>query len=335
MPENHMTQLSIVIPIYNEEQILPELHRRLSATFSKLPYRPEFVFIDDGSRDSSLPILLSLHARDARVKIISLSRNFGHQLAISAGIAHASGDAVIIMDGDLQDPPEILPQFIEKWKEGYDVVYAIRKQRKENLLKRTAYVVFYRTLKAVSYLNIPLDSGDFCIMDRRVADVLRQLPERNRFVRGLRTWAGFRQTGLAYSRDRRYAGKPKYTLGKLMKLAYDGIFSFTTVPLRMAIYTGIAAAALSFAGGVVVLYQKITNQVPIAGWSSTMVTLVFLGGLILLTLGIIGEYIGRIHEETKQRPLYVIQEKIGFADTVRPQKARRTGARRHNGSPRS
>ena len=332
MAENHTMQISVVIPIYNEEEILSELHRRLHEVFSKMKYRSEFIFVDDGSRDSSLPILVSLHKKDARVKILSLSRNFGHQTAISAGIAHASGDALIVMDGDLQDPPEILPQFIAKWREGYDVVYAIRKKRKENVFKRIAYMLFYRILKAVSYLNIPLDSGDFCIMDKRVADVLRQLPERNRFVRGLRTWAGFRQTGLEYGRERRYAGKPKYSLSKLMKLAYDGIFSFSEVPLRIAIYTGVIAAVLSFAGGALVIYQKVSNSVPIAGWASTMVTLVFLGGLILMTLGIVGEYVGRIHEEIKQRPLYVVQDKIGFANGPRSRKSRRPGTKRHDGS---
>jgi glycosyltransferase involved in cell wall biosynthesis len=312
MARKKAKSISVVIPIFNEEETVAELHRRLTTVFAKRGFRYELILIDDGSRDSTLAQLLSLNKHDSHVKILSLSRNFGHQIAISAGIDHATGDAVVLMDGDLQDPPEILPRFIEKWVEGYEVVYAIRKKRKENILKRTAYATFYRLLKKISYLNIPLDSGDFCIMDRKVAEVIRSLPERNRFVRGLRTWAGFRQVGLEYERDRRFAGKPKYTLSKLLHLAYDGIFSFSAAPLRVAIYTGIVAACVSFAGGLLIIYEKIFHGIPIAGWASTMVTLVFLGGIILLTLGVIGEYIGRIHEEVKERPLYVLREKIGF-----------------------
>lgn len=312
MAKQRKPLISVVIPIYNEEETIPELYRRLGPIFAKLNYKYEFIFVDDGSKDGSLPHLLSLHQQNKHVKILSLSRNFGHQVAISAGIDYASGDAIILMDGDLQDPPEVLPDFIKKWQGGYEVVYAIRKKRKESILKRSAYAVFYRLLKKISYLNIPLDSGDFCIMDKRVADIIRSLPERNRFVRGLRTWAGFRQTGLEYERERRYAGKPKYTFRKLLKLAYDGIFSFSIVPLRIAIYTGIVAAFISFAGGVLIVYEKIFSDIPIAGWASTMVTLVFLGGIILLTLGVIGEYIGRIHEEVKNRPIYVLRQKIGF-----------------------
>jgi len=312
MPKRVRKRISIVIPIYNEEETILELYRRLSATFSRLAYDYEFIFVDDGSHDNSFHLLRSLYERDRHVKVLSLSRNFGHQIAISAGIDHASGDAVILMDGDLQDPPEVLSQFIKKWEEGYEVVYAIRTKRKENILKRAAYAVFYRILNKISYLNIPLDSGDFCIMDKGVVEVIRQLPERNRFVRGLRTWAGFRQTGLSYERDRRFAGKPKYTFGKLLKLAYDGIFSFSTTPLRIAIYTGISAALVAFIGAAVVIYEKIENDIPIAGWASTMVTLFFLGGVILVTLGIVGEYIGRIHEEVKHRPLYVLRQKLGL-----------------------
>jgi dolichol-phosphate mannosyltransferase len=215
------------------------------------------------------------------------------------------------MDGDLQDPPEVLPQFIEMWKEGFEVVYAVRRRRKENLLKRLAYAAFYRILRKVSYLSIPLDSGDFCLMDRKVADVVRGLPERTRFVRGLRTWAGYRQTGLEYERDKRHAGKPKYTFGKLLKLAYDGIVAFSDVPLRFAIYLGLGSAAAAFLGSLLVVYEKVTNNVPVVGWTSTIVTLLFLGGMILTTLGIIGEYISRIYEEVKHRPLYIIRERIG------------------------
>jgi len=301
--------ISVVVPVYNEEENLPELQRRLACTLA--PYEYDVLFIDDGSRDASLALLLAFHKENPRMKALSFSRNFGHQVAISAGIDHAGGDAVILMDGDLQDPPEVLPQFIEKWKEGFEVVYAVRRRRKENLLKRLAYAAFYRILRKVSYLSIPLDSGDFCLMDRKVADVVRGLPERTRFVRGLRTWAGYRQTGLEYERDKRYAGKPKYTFGKLLKLAYDGIVAFSDIPLRLAIYLGLGSAAAAFLGGLLVVYEKVTNNVPVVGWTSTIVTLLFLGGMILTTLGIIGEYISRIYEEVKHRPLYIIRERIG------------------------
>ncbi len=303
-------RISVVVPIYNEQENLPELERRLADALT--PYDYDVVFVDDGSRDASLSMLLNFHAANPRMKALSFSRNFGHQVAISAGIDHAAGDAVILMDGDLQDPPEVLPRFIDKWREGFEVVYAVRRRRKESLPKRAAYAAFYRILWKVSYLNIPLDSGDFCLMDKKVVDVLKALPERTRFVRGLRTWAGYRQTGLEYERDRRYAGTPKYTFAKLLKLAYDGIVAFSDVPLRLAIYLGLGSAAAAFLGVLFVVYEKVNNNVPVVGWTSTIVILLFLGGLILTTLGIIGEYISRIYEEVKHRPLYVVRERIGL-----------------------
>ncbi len=303
---------SIVIPIYNEEETIPELHRRLKAAIDRFDDAAEVIFVDDGSRDSSFDQLSDIHRRDSRFKALRFSRNFGHQTAISAGIDFAVGNPVILMDGDLQDPPEVLSTFIDKWKCGYDVVYAIRKKRKEGILKRFAYATFYRLLKKLSYLDIPLDSGDFCVMDRRVAEVIRGFPERNRFVRGLRTWAGFRQVGIEYERDARFAGVPKYTLGKLMKLAYDGLFSFSTAPLRLAVYTGFFFAGLAFLEGIVIIYRKLIHGIDVAGWASTIVILTFLGGLILLTLGVIGEYVGRIFDEVKQRPIYIIRDKIGL-----------------------
>jgi len=303
-------RISVVIPVFNEQETLPELRRRLEESLRKYDF--EVIFVDDGSRDSTLALLVSYNAADPRFKAVSFSRNFGHQVAISAGIEVADGDAVILMDGDLQDPPEVLPQFIDKMAEGYEVVYAVRRQRKENILKRAAYATFYRILRRVSYLNIPLDSGDFCIMDRNVADVLRALPERTRFVRGLRTWAGFNQIGLEYERDRRYAGKPKYNFGKLLKLAYDGIVAFSDVPLKVAVYLGMMSAVTAFFYAMVVVYEKVTNNIPVAGWSSTIVVILALGGLVLMTLGIIGEYISRIYEEVKRRPLYVIKQRIGL-----------------------
>lgn len=303
---------SIVIPVYNEEETVPELVRRVRAVIGTLDAPADVILVDDGSRDGTMELLRNAHREDARFKVVSFSRNFGHQTAISAGIDHARGDAVILMDGDLQDPPEVIPDFVAKWKEGYDVVYAVRTKRKENVLKRAAYAVFYRMLRKLSYLDIPLDSGDFCLMDRKVAETLRRLPERNRFVRGLRTWAGFRQTGLAYERDRRFAGRPKYTLRKLFGLAYDGLFSFSTAPLRWAVYSGFGAAALAFVGGLWVVYEKLVHGIAIAGWTSTIVIITFFGGAILLTLGLVGEYVARIFDEVKQRPTYVVRETMGL-----------------------
>ncbi len=303
--------ISIVIPLYNEEEIVPELHRRLAGVLKGLR-KWEVIFVDDGSSDGTFRLLLGLHARDKRFKAIRFSRNFGHQMAISAGIEHANGDGIVIMDGDLQDPPEVLPLFIAKWREGFDVVYAVRTKRKENILKRAAYAAFYRILRHLSYLQIPLDSGDFCLISRRVAETLRSLPERQRFVRGLRSWAGFRQVGMEYERDRRYAGKPKYTVGRLLSLAYDGIFAFSTVPLRIAVYAGFGLSAASFLGGLWVIYEKVFNRIAIVGWASTIVVTTFIGGAILSTLGVIGEYIGRVYEEVKHRPLYVVQDKVGL-----------------------
>ncbi len=303
---------SIVIPIYNEHETIPELYRRLKVVVDTLDGKTEIILVDDGSHDNSYELLKDINKHDPRVKIIRFSRNFGHQTAISAGIDASSGEAVILMDGDLQDPPEVLPQFISKWRENFDVVYAIRRNRKENLFKRTAYAVFYRLLKKLSYLDIPLDSGDFCLMDKRVIDTIKGMRERARFIRGLRTWAGFRQTGLEYERDYRFAGEPKYTFSSLLRLAYDGLFSFSTVPLRLAVYAGFLFSGIAFLGGLLIIYRRLVHGIDVVGWASTIVIIIFLGGIILATLGVIGEYISRIYDEVKNRPLYVIQEKIGF-----------------------
>ncbi|HCV43067.1 MAG TPA: glycosyltransferase [Bacteroidetes bacterium] len=303
---------SIVIPVYNERDTIPALYERVKNVIDSFDAPAEVVIIEDGGTDGSFELLKEIHKRDPRFKVLSFSRNFGHQVAISAGLEHASGDAVMIIDGDLQDPPEVLPQFVAKWKEGFDVVYAIRTKRKENIFKRAAYAVFYRILNQLSYLDIPLDSGDFCLMDKRAVEALCKLPERKRFVRGLRTWVGFRQIGLAYERDKRFAGEPKYTFTRLLGLAYDGIFSISTTPLRVAVYIGFSLAALAFLGGLLVVYDKLVYGIALVGWSSTIVVITFLGGVILSTLGIIGEYVSRIYEEVKNRPLYVVKERLGL-----------------------
>ncbi|MDE3058856.1 MAG: glycosyltransferase family 2 protein [Bacteroidota bacterium] len=304
--------LSVIIPIYNEEETIPLLYERLAAVLKNLALASEIVFVNDGSRDRSLALLKELASKDKRLRIIDLARNFGHQIAISAGIDHASGNAVVLMDGDLQDPPEMIATFIKKWKEGFEVVYAVRKKRKENLLKRSGYVIFYRLLRKISSVEIPLDSGDFSLMDRRIVDTLRAMPERNRFIRGIRSWVGFRQCGIEYERDRRYAGEVKYTFAKLLRLATDGIFAFSYLPLRVATYLGLTVAATSFLLAVFYFIEKIVSGIDTKGWASTMIIILFLGGVQLLTIGIMGEYVGRIYDEVKQRPLYIVNEKIGW-----------------------
>src|SRR5262249_51942962 len=268
----------------------------------------ELVFVNDGSSDSTMSLLDELRRRDRRVVPLHLSRNFGHQAAISAGLAHARGQAVIIMDGDLQDPPEMLGRFIERWREGFEVVYAIRTQRKENFVKRAGYYFFYRLLRAVSDLDIPLDSGDFCLMDRKVVDVLNHLPERGRFVRGLRSFVGFRQTGVTYPRAARAAGQPKYTLRALVRLALDGIISFSSAPLKLVTYLGLASAGAAFVLLIWLLAAAWGQNTSPAGWALAIVVLLFMSAVQLLSLGIVGEYVQRIFLEVKGRPTYIVRE---------------------------
>lgn len=282
----------------------------------KAVYKPyELIFVNDGSYDRTLEILRELHVRDSHVKFVSLSRNFGHQIAISAGINFASGQAVIIMDGDLQDPPEVITLLIAKWQEGYDVVYAVRKDRQgEKLVKVLAYKLFYRIITKLTHIDIPLDAGDFRIMSRRVVDALKLMPERNRFVRGLTSWVGFKQSGIEYTRQARFAGKTKYSWSKLLRLAFDGITSFSFVPLQLATYLGFFVSGLCLIFALYVIYAKLFMNLPPQGWASLMAALMFLGGVQLITLGIIGEYVGRIFDEVKQRPIYITDEVCGFSE---------------------
>jgi dolichol-phosphate mannosyltransferase len=307
------SHLTVVIPLYNEETNLPELLRRVRAALdgAGIPYR--LLFVNDGSRDGTLRLLKSLAAGDDRIRVLSFSRNFGHQISISAGIAHADGDAAVVMDGDLQDPPEVIPDMLLRWSEGYDVVYAVRKKRKEGVLKRAGYSLFYRLLRTISSVEIPLDSGDFSLMDSRVVNLLRSFPERNRFLRGLRSWVGFRQTEWTYERMARHSGRPKYRTRHLLKLAMDGFFAFSTVPLQLATYLGFLAAGLGFLYLIYALASRFLYNNP-AGWTSLAAIVLFLGGTQLLILGILGEYLGRVYEEVKQRPLYILDERIGFPD---------------------
>jgi polyisoprenyl-phosphate glycosyltransferase len=300
--------LSVVIPIYNEEATLSELYRRLthvlSQNLAELTY--EMVFVNDGSTDGSLQVLLKLHADNPTVKIVNLSRNFGHQAAITAGLDHAKGDVVICMDGDLQDPPEIIPTLVARWRDGNDVVYAVRKIRKEGFIKRACYAVFYRLLRRLSMVSIPLDAGDFALMDRRAVDCLNALPERSRFIRGLRTWIGFRQSGIEYEREKRFAGTPKYTWPKLIKLAVNGLLSFSAIPLRIATAVGFVISFCSLLAIFVVLYLKLLTDQALPGWTATVIPILLLGGIQLLSVGILGEYIAQIFEEVKQRPVYLV-----------------------------
>ena len=298
-----------MIPLFDEEENVAALWRRLRSVLKSLGQHDyEVVFVDDGSRDATPRLLDGLCERHPQIVVVHLSRNFGHQAAVSAGLEHARGKAVVVIDGDLQDPPELIPELMRVWREGFDVVYAVRKRRSEGLLKRLAYKAFYRLLGAISDVAIPLDSGDFCLMDRRVVDALNRLPEKCRFVRGLRGFLGFRQIGLEYDRPPRDAGRPKYTLRKLSALAIDGLVSFSGYPLRMVTYIGGATAALAFGLTIWVLNDAIRHHTAPPGWASTLVVVLFMGAIQLLSLGVIGEYIRLIFLESKQRPTYIIAE---------------------------
>lgn len=308
--------ISIVIPIFNETETLKTLKTRIVESSVDWNEDFEVVLVDDGSYDNSFELMRKIALEDRRFKIVRLSRNFGHQPAITAGIKHAKGDAVVIMDGDLQDPPELISSFIEYWKKDYQVVYGVRKNRKESFLKRFLYKTFYRFFRLISNIKMPLDSGDFCLMDRKVVRALvNDIPEHHRFLRGLRAYAGFKQTGVEYDRDSRYAGKAKYTYSKLVGLAMDGVLDFSTFPLRIASYMGFFVSFLSFFTGVFFIVHRVLNfkilgysPADVPGLASLAVGIFFLGGIILIILGIMGEYLGRIYFEVKRRPFYIIDE---------------------------
>lgn len=307
--------LSLVVPVFNEQEILPAFYERAIATLRGCCSAYEIIFVDDGSTDGSFDALQRLAAADAHVRVVSFSRNFGHQTAVTAGMNYSTGAAVVVIDGDLQDPPELIPDMLARWRDGFQVVYAVRRTRREHVLKRAAYRTFYRLLRRLSYVNMPLDAGDFALMDRCVVDLLNQMPERNRFVRGIRAWVGFRQTGIEYDRDPRFAGESKYPLTKLMRLAYDGVVSYSFVPLRLVTQLGFLISVVAFGMMTYILMLKIVWGISLVGWTSTIVVILFLGGVQLLSLGILGEYIGRIFDEVKRRPLYVVKDLIGFEST--------------------
>lgn len=304
--------VSVVIPIYNEEAMVSELLARLRSTLDAIPGGPhEIVVVDDGSSDRTAEILYQESETDPRLSVVVFSRNFGHQAALTAGLDHSTGDVTIVMDGDLQDPPECIPQFLDKYYEGYDVVYAQRVDRKEGWLLKGCYYAFYRLIGALSGIRLPLDAGDFGLMSARVVDQLRRMPERHRYLRGLRAWVGFRQTGIPVARGERYAGESKYSVAKLFKLAFDGIFSFSVAPLRFAAITGAAAMLLCVSYVAYALYAKLFLGRSPQGFTALIVAVTFLAGIQLFFMGVIGEYLGRLFEASKARPVYIVERKLG------------------------
>jgi dolichol-phosphate mannosyltransferase len=305
-------RVSVVIPLYNETRAVPELCRRLQAVLSEASSSYDVILIDDGSQDDTWSCIQAEHARNPNVKGVRLSRNFGHQVALSAGLDHVAGDVVVMMDGDLQDPPELIPEMLERWRQGWDVVYATKRSRKESLPKRTAFRAFHAIMHRVADIDIPEGAGNFSLMSGRVVAALRAMPERARYLSGLRSWVGFRQIGVEFDRDARYDHRPRMRLSRLVKLALDAIFGFSRLPLRLALYVGIATSTLSLGVGVWVVYQRVFTTNAITGWASTLASLHFIGGAILITLAVIGEYVGRIYDEVKQRPLYLVRETAGI-----------------------
>lgn len=308
------TLLSVVVPCFNEEEVLRETHRRLLNGLGPLDIELEIVYVDDGSMDDTGTILHELSANDPRVRVVRFARNFGHQIAVTAGIDHSRGDAVVLIDADLQDPPEVIPRMVELWREGFQVVYGVRGHRPgETMLKRSTAAAFYRMINLMSDVFIPLDTGDFRLMDRCVADVLRDMPERHRFIRGMVSWVGFKQCPIYYERHPRFAGESKYPFSKMVRFALDGVTSFSTVPLRWATWAGLVAAGISVLGILYAVVTRLMTNSWVPGWAAIFVAVLFVGGVQLLSLGAIGEYVGRIYGEAKARPLYIVAERIGFA----------------------
>lgn len=307
--------ISIVVPIWNEEKVIPELYRRVVEVMAQTGEAWELICVNDGSRDHSLAQLIELHQQDPRVKVIDFSRNFGHQVAITAGADFAEGDAVIVMDADLQDPPEVVLQMIAKWREGYEVVYAMRAKRQgETWFKLVTAKYFYRILRQITDVEIPVDTGDFRLMDRRVVLAMRQLREKHRFMRGLSSWVGFRQAGVEYERAERYAGETGYPLRKMVRLALTAITGFSYLPLQLATYLGFALAFISLVGIIVTIVLRLSGSSFFLGQATTLVSVLFLGSIQLIVLGIIGEYLGRIYDEVKGRPLYIVSHAYGFVE---------------------
>ncbi|NOU92971.1 glycosyltransferase [Paenibacillus sp. LMG 31456] len=314
--------ISIVIPCYNEEAVIIETYKRLTSVMActEKRYNYELIFANDGSKDMTLKLLKEISRNDSHVKIINFSRNFGHQIAVTAGIDSAKGDAVVLIDADLQDPPELILEFIEQWENGYEVVYAVRRKRiGETWFKKVTASYFYRYLHKITDINIPVDTGDFRLMSRKVVNVLKQIKERHRFIRGLVSWVGFKQIGIPYDRAERFAGETKYPLKKMIKFSIDAITSFSYFPLKIAGFLGVSSAILGVFGIIISLILKFTTDYVIQGWTSLMIVMLFLGGMQLFILGIIGEYLGRIYDETRNRPLYIVDDEDIQSNMNEPQ----------------
>jgi dolichol-phosphate mannosyltransferase len=318
-------RLSIIVPCFNEELVIRETNRRLLVTAGQSAMDFEILYVDDGSVDGTADILRELHASDARVKVVRLSRNFGHQFAITAGLEHASGDAVVLIDADLQDPPEVILEMLARWNEGrWDVVYGTRIDREgESLFKLGTAKLFYRVINSLSDVAIPLDTGDFRLMDRKVVDALLSMPERDRFLRGMVSWLGFRQLALPYHRVARFAGTTKYPMKRMLRFAMDGILSFSVVPLRLATMIGLAASLLALLGSCAALGLRLWTHHWVVGWTSLLLAGLFMGGVQLVCLGVVGEYVGRTYWESKKRPLYLVQERLGVSAAANPGAERR------------
>lgn len=301
-----MKRLDAVVPIYNEAAILRELDTRLRGVLEGIGLDWRVIYVDDGSDDGSADVLARLAAEHTRVSVVHLSRNFGQQLAIAAGLATADADAVVLLDGDLQDPPEVIPELVARWREGYDVVYAVKRKRKEGRLKRAMFAAFYRILGIVSSLEIPADAGNFSLMDRSVVEMINRMPERSRYVSGLRAYVGGRQIGVEFERAERFAGEPRQSPRRLVHMALDAFFAFSDLPLKLATLLGFLVSGVAFVVLLTVLYKRLVTGEAIIGWASTMTSILFIGGIQLLAVGIIGEYIGRIYNETKARPAWVV-----------------------------
>ncbi len=299
--------LSIIVPIYNEEQIIPELHRRLSEAAQIITSDYELIFVNDGSKDGSLFELIKLTEKDSKAYYINFSRNFGHQIAVTAGVDHSTGNAVVIIDGDLQDPPELIPEMYQKHKEGFEVVYAKRASREgESFFKKITAKMFYRTLRSLTSIDIPLDTGDFRLIDRKIVEVLKKMPEQNKFLRGQIAWIGFNQTAVYFNRDKRKFGKSGYPLSKMLKFAMDGVTSFSDKPLGFVTKLGFIISVISFATILYAIFSHFFLQKTITGWTSLIVSSMFVGGVQLISIGIIGEYISRINNNVLNRPLYIV-----------------------------
>ncbi|MBU6350968.1 MAG: glycosyltransferase family 2 protein [Chloroflexi bacterium] len=309
---------SLVIPIWNEQAVIPVLYERVVQVMESTAERWELLFVNDGSTDRSLALLVALQANDPRVKVLNFSRNFGHQIAITAGCDYAEGDAVIVMDADLQDPPEVLLRMIDRWREGYDVAYAVRTKRAgETRFKLWSASLFYRLIRSIAEIDIPMDAGDFRLMDRKVVLAMRGLREKHRFMRGLSSWVGFKQVAVEYERAARYAGETKYPLRKMVRLAFNAITSFSHLPLQMATYTGFFFAGFSGLGIVLAVIMRLFGHQQLLGQATTLVSVLFLGGVQLIFLGILGEYLGRIYDEVKNRPLYIVADTYGWEESAR------------------